>query len=97
MLDFEVVPEYGLRSDLLELALGTPINQVLAAIQDCFRLIDKVEVAYSATVLFFSWFLLSLLLLLLLFFYCYCYCCYYYHHFFLFVFNFHFFLVTTFG
>uniref|UniRef100_A0A0N5ARP2 UPF0183 protein CG7083 n=1 Tax=Syphacia muris TaxID=451379 RepID=A0A0N5ARP2_9BILA len=47
MLDFEVIPEYGLRSDQLELVLGTPVNQVIAALRDCYQLVDKVEVAYS--------------------------------------------------
>ena len=47
MLDLEVIPEYGLRGDHIEFILGTPINQVIAFLQDNCRVVDKVEIAYS--------------------------------------------------
>ncbi|KAI6241192.1 hypothetical protein M3Y99_00342500 [Aphelenchoides fujianensis] len=45
-LDFEVVPEEGLRNEHIQLVLGTPINQVLAALKNASRVIRNVELIY---------------------------------------------------
>ncbi|KAI6207695.1 RNA cytidine acetyltransferase [Aphelenchoides besseyi] len=46
VLDFEVVPENCLRNEFIELALGTPINQVLSALKNASRVIRNVELIY---------------------------------------------------
>lgn len=46
MLDFQVVPEFGLINEHIELALGTPINHVLNAIKSASRVIKNVEFVY---------------------------------------------------
>jgi len=45
-LEFEVVPESCLRNENLELLLGTPINQVISALQNASRNAKKIELVY---------------------------------------------------
>ncbi|KAI1718078.1 PHAF1 protein [Ditylenchus destructor] len=45
-LEFEVLPENCLRNDHLELVLGTPINQIIAALQNASRFVKNVELVY---------------------------------------------------
>lgn len=46
LLTFEIVPELCLRNEQLELVLGTPINQIITGIQNVYRTIKNVELAY---------------------------------------------------
>uniref|UniRef100_A0A915EUK7 Uncharacterized protein n=1 Tax=Ditylenchus dipsaci TaxID=166011 RepID=A0A915EUK7_9BILA len=46
VLEFEVLPENCLKNDHLELLLGTPINQVIVALQNASRIIKNVELVY---------------------------------------------------
>uniref|UniRef100_A0A7E4VYJ3 Uncharacterized protein n=1 Tax=Panagrellus redivivus TaxID=6233 RepID=A0A7E4VYJ3_PANRE len=46
-LEFEVLPEMSLRSDVIELVLGTPINQVITGLQNANKYIRNVELTYS--------------------------------------------------
>uniref|UniRef100_A0A914C5C0 Uncharacterized protein n=1 Tax=Acrobeloides nanus TaxID=290746 RepID=A0A914C5C0_9BILA len=48
-LEFEVVPDKALRNDIIELILGMPINQALAALQNVSRFIRNIELVYSDT------------------------------------------------
>lgn len=49
MLDLEVEPDCGLRNEQIEFTLGTPINQVITALQNCSRIVENVELTYSPT------------------------------------------------
>jgi len=49
-MEFEVVPEQSLRNEHIDLMLGTPINQVIVALQNNSRLIKAVEVYSSSTI-----------------------------------------------
>ncbi|VDO30545.1 unnamed protein product, partial [Brugia timori] len=48
MLRVEVMPGCGIRNDYIELLLGMPINQAIAAIQNASRHIQNVELTYSS-------------------------------------------------
>ncbi|VDP15998.1 unnamed protein product [Onchocerca flexuosa] len=48
MLQVEVMPGCGVRNDYIELLLGMPINQAIAAIQNASRHIQNVELTYSS-------------------------------------------------
>lgn len=50
MLRVEVMPGCGIRNDYIELLLGMPINQAIAAIQNASRHIQNVELTYSSKV-----------------------------------------------
>lgn len=53
MLQVEVMPGYGIRNDYIELLLGMPVNQAIAAIQNASRHIQNVELTYSFKVCHF--------------------------------------------
>ncbi|KAE9548616.1 hypothetical protein FO519_008173 [Halicephalobus sp. NKZ332] len=46
-LEFEVVPESSLKNDVLELVLGTPINQVISALQNASKVVRNVDLIFS--------------------------------------------------
>jgi hypothetical protein len=47
-LEFEVLPESSLKcNDVIEFVLGTPINQVITALQNASKVIRNVEFVYS--------------------------------------------------
>ncbi|CAG9529886.1 unnamed protein product [Cercopithifilaria johnstoni] len=48
MLQVEVMPGCGIRNDYIELLLGMPINQAIAAIKNASRHIQNVELTYSS-------------------------------------------------
>lgn len=50
-LEFEVLPESSLRNDIIEFTLGTPVNQVITALQNASKVIRNVELIYSKEVI----------------------------------------------
>lgn len=51
-LEFEVLPESSLKcADVIEFVLGTPINQVITALQNASKVIRNVEFVYSKEVI----------------------------------------------